>query len=261
MHAKPKKRLGQNFLVDKNIQRKIINACELGPCDTVLEIGAGRGELTSLIAERVDRVYALEIDVYLCGLLKEKMAAYSNFEIINTDVLSFNLRKHYKKLKGKIKVIGNIPYYLSSPIIEHLFKFREKIGTVFITMQKELAQRMVAVPGSRDYGPFSCFVQYYSEPKIIFGIKKSCFFPRPKVDSSFLRLDIRKSTLFTGKQEKLLFNIIRAAFNQRRKTLRNSLFSTIASEKQELFFNKFAIDRNSRPEDLSLRDFANLANI
>ena len=182
MHIKPKKSLGQNFLVDKNIQKKIIVYLEIKPDDIILEIGAGRGELTNLIAKEAEKVYALEIDNSLCGILKENLKSYSNVEIINRDILKFNLRAYFRNLKQNLKVFGNIPYYISSPIIEHLFNYRNKIESIFITVQKEFAKRVTAIPGSKEYGSLSCFVQYYAKPKIIFNIKKASFFPVPKVD-------------------------------------------------------------------------------
>lgn len=255
MHIKPKKRLGQNFLIDTNIQRKIIAACELKASDIVLEIGAGRGELTRLIAERASEVWAVEIDYYLCQTLKEKFKNYQNVEIINQDILKFNLKR-----RG-IKVIGNIPYYITTPIIEHLLKFKDKIDCIYISVQKEFARRMVAQAGSKDYGSFSCFVQYYTEPKTIFLIKKTSFLPTPKVDSFFLKLDIRHRTILEPENEKLLFKIIRSAFQQRRKTLRNSLNGIILPEKLRLFFRKYNIYPNIRPEDLTCQDFVNLSRI
>ena len=259
MHPKPKKRLGQNFLVDKNIRRKIIEACTLKSSDIVLEIGAGRAEITDLIVNKKSKVIAVELDSNLCTFLKEKFKDSANVEIINQDILKFDFKKKFKK--EKIKVIGNIPYYISSPIIEHLFKYRDKISSIYLTVQKEFARRVVAHSGSKDYGSFSCFVRYFSEPKILFHISKTCFYPAPKVDSSFLRLDLRRKLAFSKKQEKLLFKIIRAAFNKRRKTLRNSLEGVVPPKKLEKFFAEYGIDSNTRPEKLSLQDFENLANI
>lgn len=261
MHLKPKKSLGQNFLIDKNIQRKIIDACELRPCDIVLEIGGGRGELTRLIADNADKVYCLEIDRYLCKTLKDGLKGYTNIKIINQDILKFNLKKNFKNSKNKIKVIGNLPYYITTPIIEHLLKYREKIITVFITVQKEFARRLTALAGSKDYGSFSCFAQYYTKAKILFLIKKGCFRPQPNVDSTFLRLEIRKVPPVKINDERLFFKIIRGAFNKRRKTLRNSLKGIVSTERLEVFFNKYNIDTNTRPECLALEDFAKLANL
>jgi 16S rRNA (adenine1518-N6/adenine1519-N6)-dimethyltransferase len=255
-----KKKLGQNFLLDKNIQKKIVNCLKLKSSDIVFEIGSGRGELTRLCAKGADKIYALEIDSNLCQEMKKNLKDFSNIKVINRDILKFNLRNYFKKNKDKLKVIGNIPYYISSPILEHLIKFRDKIDTIFITVQREFAARLVAPSGSKDYGSFSCFVQYYLEPKILLNIKKTCFLPVPKIDSSLVRLKVRQKPPVNLKNESSFFKIIRTAFNQRRKTLRNSLSSIILPNKLNEFFHKYGIDVNIRPEDLTLADFANLAN-
>lgn len=261
MHIKPKKGLGQNFLVDKNIQRKIIDACKFNSSDMVLEIGAGRGELTSILADKVARVYALEIDLALCNILKSNLTGYKNVKIINQDILRFNLIKYFSKFKSKIKILGNIPYYITTSVIEYLLRYQNLIDTIFITVQKEFAKRITATCGSKEYGSFSCFLQYYTNPKILFFIKKTSFFPPPKVDSCFMQLEIRQQPPVEIKNKKLFFQIIRTAFNQRRKTLRNSLKTVISPQNLEIFFNKYGINRNIRPEDLSLRDFANLSDL
>lgn len=278
MYLKPKKRLGQNFLVDKNIQRKLITAYELKASDCVLEIGAGYGELTMLIAHDAAFVYALEIDPDLCKTLRENTQGYSNIKIINQDILRFNLKRYFGRLKNKInpvrntlhsnnkisngiKVVGNIPYYITTPIIEHLLRYRDRIETIFITLQKEFAKRITAHAGSGDYSSFSCFVQYYSIPRILFFIKKTSFSPIPKVDSCIVELKIREKPAVQVKNEKLFFRIIRTAFNQKRKTLKNSLDGVIPLRKLSRFFQVYNIDRNIRPEDLTLEDFANLTNL
>lgn len=256
-NIRPSKRLGQNFLVDKNIQRKIIAACEFDSSDTVLEIGAGRGELTRLIAAKARRVWALEIDKDLLPVLEENLEDITNVKVISGDILRFNFRQ----IKSKVKAFGNIPYYITTSIIEHLLKYRDLIDVVFLTVQKEFAKRITALPGSKDYGSFSCFAQYYTQPKILFTIHKGSFRPQPKVDSCFLRLEIRRKPAVKVENEKSLFKIIRASFNQRRKTLRNSLKGIIPLPKLQLFFNRYHIDPNIRPEALALQDFANLANL
>lgn len=262
MRIKPIKSLGQNFLVDQNIRRKIVEALELRNSDTVFEIGAGQGELTHLIAPKVSKLYALEIDRRLYPLLIERLKIYASVSVINQDILKCDLVKFFEenKIKGKIKVFGNIPYYISSPIIERLIKYREVIKEVFITVQKEFARRVVAVPGSKEYGSFSCFIQYYAAPEIIFQISKRCFYPSPKVDSCLLHLKFRERPAVVVKDEELLFMTIRTAFNQRRKTLRNSLKGKVDSGKLEEFFLKNNLDSNIRPEELSLAEFADLAN-
>ncbi|MDD5166729.1 MAG: 16S rRNA (adenine(1518)-N(6)/adenine(1519)-N(6))-dimethyltransferase RsmA [Candidatus Omnitrophica bacterium] len=263
MRPKPKKRLGQNFLIDKNIQRKIIAACGLHLSDNVLEIGPGRGELTRPIAQNTKKVIAVEIDKFLFSELKQEFKDYKNTRIVNCDILKFDPTKFFSKtdlINSNIKVVGNIPYYISSPIIEHLFKFNKYIDTVFMTVQKEFARRITALPGSKDYGSLTCFVRYYTEPKILFLIKRNSFFPIPKVDSCLLRLKILRHPGVGINDEKLFFRIIRAAFNKRRKILRNSLEGIIPQEKLNNFFDTFNIDCNIRPEDLSLQNFSDLAN-
>jgi len=261
MYLKPKKRLGQNFLTDKNIQRKLIATYGLEARDYILEIGAGYGDLTRLLAQNAAFVYALEIDPDLCKILKENSKDYANIKVINQDILKFNLKSYFKQLKNKIKVVGNIPYYITTPIIEHLFGYRDKIETIFITVQKEFAKRIAALPGRKDYGSFSCFVQYYSIPEALFLIKKNSFSPRPKVDSCLLQLKIREAKAVETKNERLFFKIIRSAFNQKRKTLRNSLSGIISLRKLSLFFEKQGIDPNIRPERLTLQGFADLSNL
>lgn len=262
MYIKPKKSLGQNFLIDKNIQKKIISACALADEDIVLEIGAGFGDLSRHLAPCVKRLYALEIDQRLYPQLEQNLKPHKNCQVIKGDILKFNINKFLEDnaIKQKIKVIGNIPYYISSPIIEHLIGYRDNISIVFMAVQKEFGRRVVASAGSKEYGSFSCFVQYYFKGKILFEIKKGCFKPSPKVDSCFLSLEFRdKPAVRVGNQEKF-FKLIRTAFNQRRKTLRNSLDGFIGRQDLEKFLDESGIDQNVRPEGLSLEQFACLSN-
>jgi len=263
MRILSKKSLGQNFLTDQNIRNKIVQALDLKTTDTVLEIGSGRGELTRLIAQKAGKIYSLEIDKRLYIALNVAFAAAKNIRIINQDILKFDLAKFIEgnKIKGRIKVFGNIPYYISSPIIEHLLNFRGYLSAIFITVQKEFAARVVAHPGTKDYGSFSCFVQYYALPKVIFNISRNCFKPSPKVDSSFLELKIREAPAISVRDQGLFFRIIRSAFNQRRKTLRNSLSEIVSEQALGKFFEESGIDIKVRPERLSLRDFALLVNL
>ncbi|MDD5027448.1 MAG: 16S rRNA (adenine(1518)-N(6)/adenine(1519)-N(6))-dimethyltransferase RsmA, partial [Candidatus Omnitrophica bacterium] len=242
MRIQPKKSLGQNFLIDQNIRNKIIASLDLKKNDVVLEIGSGKGELTQVIAQRANKVFGLEIDKRLYNFLTSEFAGTGpNTEIINKDILKLDLTKFLKenKIKGRIKVFGNIPYYISSPIIEHLLKFRDRIEAIFITVQKEFAARVAALPGGKAYGSFSCFTQYYTCPRIIFNIGRNCFKPAPKVDSSFLELKIRKEPAVCVKDEVLFFKIIRGALNQRRKTLRNSLEGIIPAVVLNDLFARF----------------------
>ena len=229
--------------------------------DVVLEIGAGRGEITGLIARKAGFVYALEIDASLCKILKSGLAGLENVEALKGDILKFDFKNFFSKVNKKVKVVGNIPYYITTPIIERLLEYREKISSVFIMVQKEFALRAVSGPGSKVFGSLSCFLQYYATPKILFSISKSCFYPAPKVDSCFLELSILKEPAVKVNDEALFLKIIRAGFNKRRKTLRNSLKDVIPQKKLSEFFQKYGIDKNTRPERLSLSDFANLVNL
>ena len=225
----------------------------------VLEIGAGRGELTALIAPRVSKVFAVEIDPELLPQLADNLENHPNVRIINADILKFDLKKRIPAAIRKIKVVGNIPYYISSPIMEHLFKYNKLISSAYITVQKEFAVRAAATEGSKDYGSLSCWTQFYSDPEILFSISKNCFFPRPKVDSALLTLRFRNKPLLAQAMERKFFKITRSAFNQRRKTLRNSLCQICTRQELESFFKKYSIDPDIRPEKLGFRDFINLA--
>lgn len=258
MHIQPKKSLGQNFLIDKNIQKKIISAINLTRKDVVLEIGAGRGDLTSQLALSAGKVYALEIDERLYPALEQNLGVHANCQVIKGDILKFDINKFLRenKIKQKIKVIGNIPYYISSPIIQLLINYRKAISAVYITVQKEFGRRVVSLPGSKEYGSFSCFTQYYARCRILFEIKKGSFRPVPKIDSCFLSLEFRDKPPVLVKDEEIFFKLIRTAFNQRRKTLRNSLDGFMDLNKLEKFLDSSGIDRNVRPECLSLEQFA-----
>lgn len=265
MHPKPRKRLGQNFLIDKNIQEKIVHSCNLQESDVVLEIGPGRGEITQLLLAKAKKVIAVEIDKELCGLLSSKFSSSSNFELINQDILKttlVDLRGLQGGLRGlgKLKVIANIPYYISTPIIAHLLRYKESIEAIYISLQKELAKRLAALPGNKDYGAFSCFAQFYSQPKILFPIKNSSFWPKPKVASSFVELKILSAPKVKVKDEESFFKIIRLAFSQRRKVLKNSLVKMVEGDKLIAHLKLWGIKENARAEDLSLKDFARLAD-
>jgi 16S rRNA (adenine1518-N6/adenine1519-N6)-dimethyltransferase len=250
-----KKKLSQNFLIDKNIVKKIIESCELKKADSILEIGAGRGELTVDLAKRVKRVIAVELDRRLCEILKERLKDLDNVEIVCEDIL------RYKIPKGKLKVVSNLPYAIATPIIEYLIENRSKISKIFISLQKELAYRLIATPGNKDYGSLSLFVQYYTEPKILFPIKRRSFWPPPKVDSVFLRLNLRKGYFPFVKDESLLFKIIRKVFSARRKMLRNSLEYLFPKDRIACIFEELRLNPFIRPEELSLEDFCRIANL
>ncbi|MBM3243973.1 MAG: ribosomal RNA small subunit methyltransferase A [Candidatus Omnitrophica bacterium] len=260
MRIYPKKRLGQNFLTDRHIIKKIIQSLELTPSDIILEIGSGKGQITSLIASLVDKVYAVELDRNLLQELSFALKENKNVKIINEDILKIE-PKVFLNGKDKIKVFGNIPYYISTPVLEFIIKNREIIDRAFITVQKEFARRVVGSPGSKEYGALSLFIQYYASCRILFNIDKGCFFPKPKVDSSFLCLKLRDNPLAAVKDEELLFKLIRTSFNQRRKALRNSLKGMLDKEEIQEFLIKRKKSLNSRPEELSLEDFTALSGL
>ncbi|MBM3248326.1 MAG: ribosomal RNA small subunit methyltransferase A [Candidatus Omnitrophica bacterium] len=247
----PKKFLGQNFLFDDNIKSKIIQACNLSGEDFVLEIGPGTGALTKELVKIAKGVVAVEKDIRLFQILCSTLGEYLNLSIVNQDILKYRISQ------SNTKVIGNIPYNISSPIIEHLINQKEKISVIYISLQKELAQRIIAKPGGKDYGSLSLFVQYHTSPSIKFIIKSGSFKPRPKVDSAFVELLIRKTPAVSVKDEETLFKIIRAAFGQRRKMISNTLKAFLSAEK----ICQTGISPSIRPEDLSLQDFAKLADL
>jgi 16S rRNA (adenine1518-N6/adenine1519-N6)-dimethyltransferase len=260
MQIKPKKSLGQNFLVDKNIQRKIIDTCAFTASDTVVEIGAGTGIMTQLLAAVAGELHAFEIDRRLKSVLSDMFKGDRHVHIHDKDILTADIAGECGLGGRKVKVFGNIPYYITTPIIEHLFAAREHISVIFITVQKEFARRITAEAGTKLFGSFSCFVRYFTLPRIVMMIPKGCFNPRPKVDSCLLRLDVRSEPPVQVKDEALMFDIIRTSFQQRRKTLRNSLEGTVKESSLTEFFLRCGIDKNTRPERLSLEDFARLAN-
>lgn len=237
-------------------------AADLNKENVVLEIGSGTGELSSQIAPLVKYIYALEIDQRLYAQLENKLSVYANYKIIKSDILKFNIVKFLaeNKITKKIKVIGNIPYYISSPIIEHLINYRQVISSVYLTVQKEFGRRIIALSGSKAYSSFSCFVQYYAQCNIAFEIKKASFKPAPKVDSCFLMLKFRDQPVVKVKDQEMFFKLIRTAFNQRRKTLRNSLKDFVEKDNLEQALCRERIEKNTRPEELSLQQFAGLCN-
>lgn len=258
---RPRKRFGQHFLIDPNIQRKIVAACEISSQDRVLEIGAGRGELTRWIRAKTPHLIALEIDSRLLAALQKSLLPQGTCasQAIIGDILKIDIGKLFRNYP-KIKVIGNLPYNITTPIITHLLRFRAKIDCAFITVQKEFARRMVASAGTPDWSALACFVQYYAQARLLFGIKKTCFWPQPEVDSIFVKLAIKEQLPLDLIREKKLFQIIRAAFSKRRKVLRNALYGVVQPQAMERFFTHYNFDPNIRGEELSIKDFINLTN-
>ena len=259
----PLKRLGANYLIDGNIKDKVIAEAAAAKGDTVLEIGPGLGALTMDLAASGAEVYAVEIDKKAFALLKEMAAdRFPKLKLFHEDILKFDLGKI--PAQNKIKVVGNLPYYITTPIIELLIQNRHLVRFALIMVQREVANRLMAPPGTKDCSSISCFIQYYTKPQYIYTIKPTAFYPSPDVDSSLIRLDMRDKPPVDVRDEKLFFRIIRSSFNQRRKSIINSLSreASLNIPKDELsrVLENIGIDPASRPESLSLAEFAKIAN-
>ena len=261
------KKFGQNFLIDGHVLDKIIAGAGVTKDDMVLEIGPGIGTMTQYLAEAAGKVVAVEIDRNLLPILQETLSDYDNVKVIHADVLSLNLEKLVQEENGgrPIKVVANLPYYITTPIIMALFEQHVPLANVTVMVQKEVAARMKSGPGSKDYGALSLAVQYYAEPYIVANVPCNCFMPRPNVDSAVIRLTRYEEPPAQVKDEKMLFKIIRASFNQRRKTLQNGL-----NNSSELNFTKDQIaaaiaaagfSPSVRGEALTLEQFARLTDI
>ena len=260
------KKFGQNFLIDSNVLESIIRGAEITKDDFVLEIGPGIGTMTQYLCEAARQVVAVEIDKMLIPILEDTLSEYDNVEVINQEVLKVDIKSlAEEKNNGKpIKVVANLPYYITTPIIMGLFESGVPIDSITIMVQKEVADRMQTGPGSKDYGALSLAVQYYATAKVILNVSATCFMPRPNVDSAVIKLTRHKEPTVNVADEKLMFKIIRASFNQRRKTLVNGLKNS-----PELSFSKEqivkAIEKIGKPETirgeaLTLEEFAELAN-
>lgn len=256
------KALGQNFLIDGNILRKIVDSGDIGPEDYVLEIGPGIGTLTEELALRAKKVVAVELDNRLLPILDDTLEKYKNIEIIHGDILKVDVEKliDEKFEGGPIKVVANLPYYVTTPIISKLIEDNLNIESIIVMVQKEVAERMAAGPGGKEYGSLSVFINFYSHPEIILKVPKTVFMPQPKIDSAVIKLNIRKDLPDVDPDK--FSKIVKAAFSKRRKTILNSL-STYGFniEKEEIIeaLNKANIDLKSRAENLSLEDFAKIS--
>ena len=260
------KKLGQNFLIDTHVLDKIISAAHITKEDMVLEIGPGIGTMTQYLAEAAGKVIAVEIDRNLIPILEDTLSEYNNVRVINEDVLKLDLRKLADEENGgkAIKVVANLPYYITTPIIMGLFENHVPVESITVMVQKEVADRMQTGPGNKDYGALSLAVQYYAEPYIVANVPPNCFMPRPKVGSAVIRLTRHEKPPVEVKDEKLMFDIIRASFNQRRKTLANGLNNsdkiTCSKEIITKAIEKLGKGASVRGEALSLQEFAKLSN-
>ena len=261
------KRIGQNFLIDTHVLEKIISAAGITKNDCVLEIGPGIGTMTQYLAENAGHVVAVEIDRNLIPILKETLADYDNVTVINEDILRVDIKALDEEYNGgkPIKVVANLPYYITTPIIMGLFESGVPIDNITVMVQKEVADRMKEGPGSKDYGALSLAVQYYAEPEIVANVPPNCFIPRPNVGSAVIRLTRHKEMPVEVKDPALMFKIIRASFNQRRKTLQNGLGNApelpYTKEQIAAAIAEMGLTPTIRGEALSLAQFAQLSDI
>ena len=261
------KKFGQNFLIDPHVLDKIIGAAGVTKEDMVLEIGPGIGTMTQYLAEAAREVVAVEIDNNLIPILKETLAEYDNVTVINEDILKVDIRKLAEEHNGgrPIKVVANLPYYITTPIIMGLFESNVPIDNITVMVQKEVADRMQVGPGTKEYGALSLAVQYYAKPEIVAIVPPNCFMPRPNVGSAVIRLTRHKEVPVQVNDEKLMFKIIRASFNQRRKTLANGLNNApdihLSKEVIQESIEELGVPVTIRGEALTLQQFAQLSNI
>ena len=261
------KKFGQNFLIDTHVLEKIIDAAGITKDDFVLEIGPGIGTMTQYLCENAREVAAVEIDNNLIPILKDTLKEYDNVEVIHEDILKVDIQElAQRKNQGRpIKVVANLPYYITTPIIMGLFESHVPIASITIMVQKEVADRMQAGPGSKDYGALSLAVQFYAKPEIVANVPPNCFMPRPNVGSAVIRLTRHETVPVDVLDEKLMFRIIRASFNQRRKTLANGLNNapdiSLSKEQIQESITALGVPVNIRGEALTLEQFAKLSNI
>ena len=261
------KKFGQNFLIDEHVLEKIISAAGIGPDDFVVEIGPGIGTMTQYLAHAARGVAAVEIDKALIPILQDTLSAYDNVTVINEDVLKVDLKELAEKMNEgcPVKVVANLPYYITTPIIMGLFESHVPVESITVMVQKEVAERMQAGPGTKDYGALSLAVQYYAEPYIVANVPPNCFMPRPNVGSAVIRLQVHKNPDIRVKDESLMFRIIRASFNQRRKTLQNSLSHDpqlgISKEVVARILEEMGVSATIRGEALSLQQFAQFSDL
>lgn len=256
-NLRAKKSLGQNFLIADNVIENIIRASGLGADEQVLEIGPGIGALTRKLAQSAEHVWAVELDESLVELLQEEFKDAQNIEIIHADALKFSIRGLGK---DKIRLIANLPYYITSPLLKHFLRQREQLKSLTIMVQEEVARRIVANPGSKDYGVLSLAVQAFCDARILFTVPPNSFLPAPKVTSAVVQLNILTDPLIDERNEEGFFRIVRSAFAQRRKNVLNSLANTSGFDKNRLAeaLSRAKLDPGLRAENLSLQDFIHL---
>lgn len=267
-NIKANKSLGQNFLINENVVNTIVDCSEITERDLVIEIGPGLGTLTKYLLERAGKVICIELDRKMVKILDERFKFYDNFSILNQDVLKVDLEslikkeKNIKKIKN-VKIVANLPYYITTPIIMKLLEEKLDLESITVMIQKEVADRLIAIPGDKDTGAITYSVYYYAESQGIMEVPKECFIPEPEVTSKVIKLNIRKNLPINVKDEKVMFKIIKSAFMQRRKTLLNALTNTkvfISKEEGIEILKKLGLDINVRAEKLTIEDYANITN-
>jgi 16S rRNA (adenine1518-N6/adenine1519-N6)-dimethyltransferase len=257
----PKKGWGQHFLIDRNILNKVIRTAQVGKDDVILEVGPGLGEMTLALGQQVKRVIAIEIDPKLVEILKKKLEDYPNVEVTKRDILKVNLNQLLEKEGQPIKVVANLPYQISTPLLFRFIESRKVFSTLTLMLQREVAERMVALPGGKEYGPLSIFVQSVSNLSIRFFIKPSAFFPPPKVESAVIHMSFRERPAVKWEDEKWFRKVVRGCFGYRRKTLINALKHSglPLPEGLEGRMEKIGVDPRRRPETLTIQELASLA--
>lgn len=267
-NIKANKSLGQNFLIDDNVIKKIIEGSNVCKDDLIIEIGPGLGTLTEFLLEKANKVISIELDKKMLNILKDRFKLYNNFELIHNDVLKVNLKELIQKEKQDsnikhVKIVANLPYYITTPIIMKLLEEQLDLTSITVMVQKEVADRLIETPGGKNTGAITYSVYYYATSESILDVSNTSFIPEPDVTSEVIKLDIRKNPPVNVKDKNIMFRIIKCAFMQRRKTLLNSLTNTkvfLNKEEGIKILNKLNLSENIRPEKLSLQDFANITN-
>ena len=260
-----KKNFGQNFLVDERVLGKIVSSAEISKDDVVIEVGPGIGTLTQALAKEAYKVVAVEIDTTLVPILGELLSDFDNIEIINEDILKVDVNAIAEKYPDKkIKMVANVPYYITTPIIMNVLENHIPVESITVMIQKEVAYRMKAQPSTKDYGSLSLAVQYYCEPYLVANVPQNCFMPRPNVDSAVIKLTVMDKPKVQVNNEKFMFEFIKAAFSQRRKTLVNCIFSsgllTLSKDEIGKMLNGLGYDERVRGESLTLEDYGKITD-
>ncbi len=265
---KANKSLGQNFLINDNIVNTIVESSEVKKSDLIIEIGPGLGTLTKYLLEKAGKVICIELDKKMIEILKDRFTLYNNFEIINDDILKVNLKEIISKNKENAniknaKIVANLPYYITTPIIMKLLEEKLDLESITVMIQKEVANRLIAIPGEKETGAITYSVYYYAKAKEVIEVPNNCFIPEPEVTSKVIKLEIRKEPIIKVEDKEKMFKIIKNAFMQRRKTLLNALTNSKTFENKQKgieILNQLGFNENIRAEKLTLQDFANISD-